>query len=431
MKFAGVRVLVLVFFSTVAMAAAPVAELEQLVADEQYERAYALASELESQQAGNPRFDFLYGMAAYHTGHLDRAVLAFERVVLVEPANLRARLELARAQFDTGDYAGARRGFERVLAANPPPIVQARIRGFIEAIDRREKALGTQTQASLTLWAGHDTNINSATSAEEVNVLGLPFRLADDSREIESGYAELQGGWTLSHPINKREAYFATANLQHRANFETHDFDLTALTLGGGFAAGDQNSRWRFPMQVQGLYLAGDLTRVLTTGGADWTTVINSQTDFTVFGQVGMSKYPDAAARDATITLIGTGLNYRVSDSGTILSAAASLGRENADVNWHGRDIATLRLAAYQPLSARQSVNASLMAQHATHHDEMVLFGETREDSLLDLRVEWTYRLAPNWALLASASASRNDSNLVLYDYDRQQVQVGIRYLTN
>ena len=59
--------------------------------------AWEMATRMEPEHAGDPEFDFWYGLAARAAGQRQQAVFAFERVVANQPGNARAKLELADA----------------------------------------------------------------------------------------------------------------------------------------------------------------------------------------------------------------------------------------------------------------------------------------------------------------------------------------------
>ncbi|HJS37469.1 MAG TPA: tetratricopeptide repeat protein, partial [Burkholderiales bacterium] len=86
--------------------------------------AYKLLLPLEPQRAGDPEFDYLLGIAALDAGDAERAIFALERVLAVQPDNLQARAEIARAYMATGERAAAKRELEAVRAREVPPQVR-------------------------------------------------------------------------------------------------------------------------------------------------------------------------------------------------------------------------------------------------------------------------------------------------------------------
>ncbi|HEY5716878.1 MAG TPA: hypothetical protein VIS52_00170, partial [Motiliproteus sp.] len=138
-------------------------QLNRLVANGEMEQAYREASPHQQQLAGEPDYDLPYGIAAIDTGHINEGVFALERVLFLQPANHRARLEYARGLFILGEDAQARQAFNRVLdEADPPTSVREKVEQFLAAIRRRESRYSTSARGYVGLGIGHDSNINSA-----------------------------------------------------------------------------------------------------------------------------------------------------------------------------------------------------------------------------------------------------------------------------
>lgn len=82
--------------------------------------AYNLLEPLDFEYSGNVRFDYLLGIAALDSGHPDKATLALERVLSVDPNFAGARLDMARAYFQLGDLPRAKTELEAVMKQDPP-----------------------------------------------------------------------------------------------------------------------------------------------------------------------------------------------------------------------------------------------------------------------------------------------------------------------
>ena len=131
--------------------------------------AYRLLEPLESQRAGDPEYDYLLGIAALDSGERERAVFALERVLAVNPKHAQARAEIARAYFEMGEKENAKREFENVRASNPPEAVKQTIDRYLSALE----AGPTRFSGFVELGFGHDSNVNSATSANQIAIPAL------------------------------------------------------------------------------------------------------------------------------------------------------------------------------------------------------------------------------------------------------------------
>src|SRR5262245_37879572 len=102
-------------------AAVPVLkQAEALLAEHKADEAYRLLSANELDLGGTALFDYLLGVAALDSGHASDAAFALERVVATQPDFVGARMELARAEFERGQYASARTQFQYLLGQSPP-----------------------------------------------------------------------------------------------------------------------------------------------------------------------------------------------------------------------------------------------------------------------------------------------------------------------
>lgn len=142
------------------------------------------------------------------------AVRSFRGMLVEDPSQLRVRLELARALFSRGncirppsnlfkhllgdDCWAAEQHFLRVLGADVPPQVVLNVRRFIQICRARKRATG-----SLSLALAPDTNVNTSTSAQTVNIFGLPFQLDDQARATSGIGVVASFGSEIQRPLPK------------------------------------------------------------------------------------------------------------------------------------------------------------------------------------------------------------------------------------
>lgn len=152
---------------------------------------------------------------------LDEAIAALRAILFDRPGLVRVRLELARAFFLKGEDGLSRKHFERVLAGRPPPAVAANVHRFLRAIRARRR---------WNAWFGFDvapdTNVNAASDADAIHILGLPLRLDEDARARSGFGVVLRGGGEYQHPLTGRMRLRAGADVARR-EYAGREFDQT------------------------------------------------------------------------------------------------------------------------------------------------------------------------------------------------------------
>lgn len=149
----------------------------ELVDAGRFDEALALLDRLAADGMGGPERDFLDGMIAMARKDLPRAEAMFRKILAGDPKLVRVRLELARTLFLAKKDEQADYQFRLAIAENPPEAVVRNVARFREALRARRS-----WRFNVELGVAPDTNINSATNQERVEVLGLPFQLGEDSR---------------------------------------------------------------------------------------------------------------------------------------------------------------------------------------------------------------------------------------------------------
>jgi hypothetical protein len=132
--------------------------------------------------------DFVDGMTSYAGRNYRRAETMFRRILDRDPRLLRVRLELARTLFMEKKDEAADYHFRLAAGEHPPAQVTRNIVRFREAIRARRA-----WRFNFDIGFAPDSNINSATDKETVDIDGLPFRL-DANGRARSGTGRFVGG---------------------------------------------------------------------------------------------------------------------------------------------------------------------------------------------------------------------------------------------
>ena len=146
----------------------------------------AASAEEQAAFAANQR-DFLDGMVSYSAGDFRRAEEMFRGILDRDPRLLRVRLELARALYMQNEDEQADYHFGLAATGHPPALVMRNILRFREAIRARRS-----WRLNFDIGFAPDSNVNSATDKDTIDIHGLPFRLDPDAR-AHSGVGRFVG----------------------------------------------------------------------------------------------------------------------------------------------------------------------------------------------------------------------------------------------
>ncbi|MFO7602990.1 MAG: tetratricopeptide repeat protein, partial [Gammaproteobacteria bacterium] len=319
------RMCALCLLSVTLVCAAPqvradLPHLDALIQAQNYPAAYTLATELEAEFAGQADFDFLYAIAAIESGHVHQAIFALERLISQFPDNGRIKVELGRAHFLIGDLQTARDLFAEVLATTPPDNVQKKVRAFIQVIDERQLVLQNRLSAWFKLSAGWDSNYNSAPDLSVIQIGGIDFSINENNRQQDTGYTGIEANLSYRQLLSKKLLMNYAAYYQQRQNIgNALDTDTVGIQLSPLIASAWGN--WRFPLQLQQLYLDGDDYRQYASLGMEWTPSPSPASQWSHFLQYGAIRYTEQAPRDVNLAIIGSSYQH-VTNRGNLYQLA-------------------------------------------------------------------------------------------------------------
>lgn len=358
-------------------------------------------------------------MRAYAARDYRGAELAFRRILDRNPRLLRVRLELARTLFMAKRDEQADYQFRLAAGENPPAGVGRNILRFREAIRARRS-----WRFNFEIGLAPDSNINSATDKQSIDIYGLPFQL-DPGARAKSGTGIFDGG-DASVRLNRFGAVpIYLGGFGRWTRYRDHDFDDAYL----GSEAGPE------------FKLAGGRLRTTATGLMRW------------YG------------RRRLVTSLGTRIAYdkligdKWTVGGSLFVRRNDYARRSDVDGWDGE----LRLTANRPVGRtslgfgyvaaernwvndagqafwRESVGVGVLKEigwglrpriaidlaHQTSDGPLAPFGTRRRDWLLQGSVslykrDWNLR---GFAPSISLTVTRNFSTLPLYEERRVRGEV-------
>jgi len=394
--------------------------------------AYKLLLPLEPQRAGDPEYDYLLGIAALDAGDPERAIFALERVLAVQPDNLQARAEIARAYMATGEREAAKREFEAVRARQVPAQVRETIERFLSAIAAAEH---TRVDSYLELAFGYDTNVNSATGMSTIAIpaIGnLAFTLDSSLTERDDRFLNAAAGINFTRKLSLAWSVVGGFGGNLRQNMSEGRFNTDAAdgSLGVRFARGLN----AITIGAQGQYFAVDANTYRTTSGviAQWQHSYDERTQATLYGQHAALRYDTQPVRDADRSVIGVAFAKAFTGDyspALFLSLYAGEEKEVNELFPHlGHELVGVRLGGQVRLGGPWSAFGSLSYEKREYGGTEPLFLVTREDEQTDVNVGVSYLYRAGMTLRLQVSHTANSSNVVLNDFDRTVASTAVRF---
>ncbi len=205
----------------------------RMVMDKKYAEARPLVAALRHAPGMTVPYNFLEGMIALETGNPKAAARRFRYILKDRPGETRVRLELAKALMAQGDMPAA--DYHLRLAQNDKQLPEeiARAISSARSIIRSKRSW----QFGFDFGLAPDTNINSATSAQTVDINFGPDRLPislDDTARARSGTGLTASTYgSLRLPTSERTAIVADLDAT-MVNYKGKQADDYSVQLAAG-----------------------------------------------------------------------------------------------------------------------------------------------------------------------------------------------------
>lgn len=413
------------------------AELERLLAEERYEEAYELALEHRGELEGELRFDFLYGRAAVNAGELSEGIFALERVVMRRPGFAQARLELARAYYLSGEDIRARHHFDAVLAQDPPAPVVATIERFQQRMQARADRYATTVTGHMELGAGYDSNVNSATADEtvDVQVFGLTLPVEVDDEKSDS-FVRSAGELEISRPVSPSQTLFARGDFELRNNWSETEFSTQRYGGRVGTIFHGDRVRTTLAARAQQFRLDSEAYQNLYGLSADVSASLGESTMLNAGLQGMRLRYADLPDRDSDLGIASAGLTQYWSRSSwrPVVNVTLFGGREDADESTAGaqantdRDLYGINGLLRLEVAPEWSLTTRAQYRHSEYDEENALFDETRDEDYYQVSLALDWNPSARWNLGPRLEYRDNDANIELFDYQRTVFELRARY---
>lgn len=419
-----------------------VARAKALVEAKQPAAAYELLAPLEGTRAGDVSFDYWLGAAALDSGHLDRALAAFERVLAKAPDFHVARLDMGRTYLRMGSLDLAAQEFRELQARAPDPSTRALLQRYLDEIARLKARQRFAAGGYVEVGAGRDTNLSSTTRDFPGAVLGsfgLPgveptgnaVRRADD-------YTAAAAGGDIAWRVAEDRVAFAVANVRWRGYREFDEFD----SLLGDMIVGYQDRRGEIQWTATGFAQAfredGAAIEALDGGrirydsnaagvGVELRKPVAARWQLALGAQVAAIRYPSNPGQDVRNVTLSAAAEWRPDAwSEGAMVGKVFYGQDEArrplndfTATTASRHSHGVRVAAFSDARGRVSWQGALGWTRRIDDDPYAraTLVATGRDDLFEGYLQASWKVADGWVLQPYASYTYNRSNIPVYGF--------------
>jgi len=410
-------------------------------------QAYAELSKHEAQLAGNIDFDYLYGVAALDSGKIDDAIVALERVLAVNPNHAGAQMDLARTYFMAGSYDLAEAAFKQLAESNPPPVARQTINRYLEAIENRKRQTTAGWQGYVEMAIGYDSNITGvpsdfgAAAQQSFGIIGI--EATGNSVERDAPFGTVAAAAEYSLPLSRGWSVFAGAEGKFRGYRGESSFNSPMGEGRAGAAFNDGPVQWRMLGSYQVFNQEGEAPgdpkptndRRTANLQGDWKWQYDTRSQVGASLQYVRVRFPTNPIEDFNQVMLSGSWLRSFETKGVPLVYLGAFITDDRAVNQYedgtdkSKNLAGAR--SYLQYSLTPTLHLFNGLGFVYRKDKDAYARATEVEIGRDKFLE--FLLGVNWQFAKSCTSrtqwvyTKNNSNIAIYDFDRNEVSTAVR----
>lgn len=411
-------------------------------------QAYMLLVAEQDRFAGDIEFDYLLGVASLDSGKIDEAIIAFERVLAVNPKHAGAQMDLARAYYTAGSLDLAEGTFKKLKESNPPAIALMAIDRYLDAIAEQRKKRRRVLAACGEMSLGYDSNLTgvprdfSSAVASSFNLQGISP--TGNSIERKAPYLGAALGVDYTVPIGQTWSGFAGGEVRERAYRRQAAFRSTSVDGRAGVAWTSDAHQLRFGVSGNRFDQEGAAPgdpkptndRRSGMASADYRYALSDRQQLSFGINAARTRFPANDVEDFNSTIATLGwIRAFDAKNAPLLQISTFYSRDKAvrkladGLTDKSKGVYGLR--GYFQFSLTEKLGAFTSVGYTERKDKDAFARATQveigKDKLSDLTLGLNWRFQKSCALRTQWFYSRNHSNIAIYEFSRNEYSSNIR----
>lgn len=436
MRFSSLSIFIACLSAQLVWADDVLKQAEFLLNNKQIVQAYDLLAPLEDQRAGDPNYDYIYGMVLLEAGEASRAAFAFERCLGAEPNNGPCRVQMARTHIALGETNSSRKELETVKEYNPPPEVQNLVDRYLGITKQVEDNKKRQINSFIEMGMAYDSNINSATENSKIAIPSFgnfPIFLTVPHRE-SSSVLKTQAGSSLQYQINPDLIALVDGSLNYYTFFDNNNFDYYTLDANAGLLKNIGNYSVQGKLQLQTMGLDGQAYRNVMGLLTQVQKPLGETKQIAAFGQYNQLRYDTQKARDANRFTLGVAysqqLEMRFSPTFYTSFYTGQENTTNSASDYFSNSFNGLRVGGSLNYQDNLRFNSHISFEQRDYKQAnqylMPFKNIKRQDDEINLELSVTWQMNAKYRLQPRYNYSQNNANIAINDYKRHVVGVDL-----
>ena len=406
-------------------------ELNQLIKNKQYEAALTFSDEYIFDYAGEPTFDFLIGIAAVKVGKYQEAVFVLERTVIVRPKWQLARFNLAKSYFYIDNLLAAKNELNKLQPLVKDQKLKETVSVFLNTIEQTLLNKQKKLTQLVGISIGHDSNINSGAILDEFQspLSNQPIQLSQESQETSDEALYLNYQLRYQTPINQKQLFITEMALFHTDYKESknNQFQSSIAQISAKYQDEWSWATFQIGAYFRPLLLDSAMYRNQYGLESSFIFPFSKSINFSLQIGLGNSVYASLDELDSRDLFFGLGAQYSQGEFWHQIQANVSkidATSQNSDYNAY--DLYLLQYQTSYFVSQYHQLNFLVQYQDYNYEDMHPFWLEIRDESLYRGSISWRYYLENNWTWQLSFKHAQKESNLPIYEYDRNEFSLGL-----
>lgn len=389
----------------------------------QYKKAYTKTQMYLKKNPLDIRANTILADCAYYMEDYDDAMAAYDRVLILDPNNIYAKMQESKIFAKIGDKDMSKLELDAILKLNLTDKQRESILKLKESMgykDAQKQETKKPIRGSVSIGVLYDTNTNG--DIGEKNFAIPSYNLTYEGQKEEDDFAIFENLYLNGNMnFNETLGLEATLNVYNRSYFDMHENDTSYLFFSLAPYTDMGSFKVSLPLVLNKIFLGHDSYLDIYGGGIDIKRYIQS----TIL-EFGYRYYKNAyhgknEDKDSTNQNVYAGMQYLFSKdflSYVYLRYANNKEKNDLrnDVNYdsYGIDLG-INKRFFTSFIAR----AGFKYKNYNYDDFNKIFENRRDDKIYDYSLGLTYNFLKSSSLSLDVEYIDKKSNQFAYEYDR------------